>query len=314
MWREHKKLWKKRTVAAFVVAGLLLNLFLILRSEYGRDRWTEATVSCYRSVYREIKNMQPEKAKRYLEKKSNNQNVDYLRRIGYSELQDEISHAGSYDDYLDAREQDYSQSEVFDAFRKTSKYDRKDAAKVMEKLRRFRGETLAVVPSRGWHIIFLFFQTDIAGLMVLFAAAAISFMQEKERGEYVFIRTMKRGRGPFILQKAVALMMFTAEVLLLLYLENILVAWRLYGLGDLACMFAVRKRLYRHRREGGAWTEHCPVFGTEASGVFSGDACDPVSDDGLRKHTEAVCQLCRGPWDKQCVVLGDTGEQLAVGF
>ena len=38
MWREHKKLWKKRTVAAFVVAGLLLNLFLILRSEYGRDR------------------------------------------------------------------------------------------------------------------------------------------------------------------------------------------------------------------------------------------------------------------------------------
>ena len=68
MWREHKKLWKKRTVAAFVVAGLLLNLFLILRSEYGRDRWTEATVSCYRSVYREIKNMQPEKAKRYGEK------------------------------------------------------------------------------------------------------------------------------------------------------------------------------------------------------------------------------------------------------
>ena len=140
MWREHKKLWKKRTVAAFVVAGLLLNLFLILRSEYGRDRWTEATVSCYRSVYREIKNMQPEKAKRYLEKKSNNQNVDYLRRIGYSELQDETSHAGSYDDYLDAREQDYAQSEVFDAFRKTSKYDRKDAAKVMEKLRRFRGK------------------------------------------------------------------------------------------------------------------------------------------------------------------------------
>lgn len=240
MWREHKKLWKKRTVAAFVVAGLLLNLFLILRSEYGRDRWTEATVSCYRSVYREIKNMQQEKAKRYLEKKSNNQNVDYLRRIGYSELQDETSHAGSYDDYLDAREQDYSQSEVFDAFRKTSKYDRKDAAKVMEKLRRFRGETLAVVPSRGWHIIFLFFQTDIAGLMVLFAAAAISFMQEKERGEYVFIRTMKRGRGPFILQKAVALMMFTAEVFLLLYLENILVAWRLYGLGDLhACLQSV---------------------------------------------------------------------------
>ena len=314
MWREHKKLWKKRTVAAFVVAGLLLNLFLILRSEYGRDRWTEATVSCYRSVYREIKNMQPEKAKRYLEKKSNNQNVDYLRRIGYSELQDEISHAGSYDDYLDAREQDYSQSEVFDAFRKTSKYDRKDAAKVMEKLRRFRGETLAVVPSRGWHIIFLFFQTDIAGLMVLFAAAAISFMQEKERGEYVFIRTMKRGRGPIYPSKGSGADDVHGGGAFALISGKYTGGVETLRIGGSACMFAVRKRLYRHRREGGAWTEHCPVFGTEASGVFSGDACDPVSDDGLRKHTEAVCQLCRGPWDKQCVVLGDTGEQLAVGF
>ena len=40
MWREHKKLWKQRAVAVFVVAGLLLNLFLLLRSEYSRQSWS----------------------------------------------------------------------------------------------------------------------------------------------------------------------------------------------------------------------------------------------------------------------------------
>ena len=89
-------------------------------------------------------------------------------------------------------------------------------------------------------MILLFFQTDIAGLVLLLAAAAVSFMQEKERGEYFFIRTMKRGRGPFIIYKVSALLLFSMEVLLLLYLENILVAWKMYGLGDLnACLQSV---------------------------------------------------------------------------
>ena len=240
MWREHKKLWKQRAVAVFVVAGLLLNLFLLLRSEYSRQSWMEPTVSCYRSIYHEIKGMEPAKAKSYLKKKSNNQNIAYERRIGYETMLDEISRAGSYDDYLEEREKDYSKSKVFEGFRKSSKYDRKDAAKVMKMLRQFQGSTVQIVPSRGWAMILLFFQTDIAGLVTLLAAAAVSFMQEKERGAYFFIRTMKRGRESFIIYKVLALLLFTMEVMLLLYLENILVAWKLYGLGDLnACLQSV---------------------------------------------------------------------------
>ena len=65
-------------------------------------------------------------------------------------------------------------------------------------------------------------------------------MKEKERGEYTFIRTMKKGRGPFIVDKALALLLFTMEVVILLYLENMLVAWKLYGLGNLnACLQSV---------------------------------------------------------------------------
>ena len=182
MWREHKKLWKQRAVAVFVVAGLLLNLFLLLRSEYSRQSWMEPTVSCYRSIYHEIKGMEPAQAKSYLKKKSNNQNIEYERRIGYETMLDEISRAGSYDDYLEEREKDYSKSKVFEGFRKSSKYDRKDAAKVMKMLRQFQGSTEQIVPSRGWAMILLFFQTDIACLVTLLAAAAVSFMQEKERG------------------------------------------------------------------------------------------------------------------------------------
>ena len=240
MWREHKKLWKQRAVVVFVVAGLLLNLFLLLRSEYSRQSWMEPTVSCYRSIYHEIKGMEPAQAKSYLKKKSNNQNIAYERRIGYETMLDEISRAGSYDDYLEEREKDYSKSKVFEGFRKSSKYDREDAAKVMKMLRQFQGSTVQIVPSRGWAMILLFFQTDIVGLVTLLAAAAVSFMQEKERGEYFFIRTMKRGRESFIIYKVLALLLFTMEVMLLLYLENILVAWKMYGLGDLnACLQSV---------------------------------------------------------------------------
>ena len=240
MCREHKKLWRQRAVVGFVVVGLLLNLFLLLRSEYSRQEWEEPTVSGYRSIYREIKGMDPAQARSYLRKKSNNQNITYERRTGYKTLLSEISRAGSYDGYLEEREADYSKSRIFEEFRKSSKYDRKDAAKVMKILRRFQGSTVKIVPSRGWKLIFQFFQTDIAGLIILFAAASVSFMKEKERGEHTFIRTMKKGRGPFIVYKALALLLFTMEVVILLYLENILVAWKMYGLGDLnACLQSV---------------------------------------------------------------------------
>ena len=150
MWREHKKLWRQRAVVGFVVVGLLLNLFLLLRSEYSRQAWEEPTVSCYRSIYREIKGKEPARAKSYLRKKSNNQNITYERRTGYKTLLSEISRAGSYDEYLEEREADYSKSRIFEEFRKSSKYDRKDAAKVMKILRRFQGSTIKIVPSRGW--------------------------------------------------------------------------------------------------------------------------------------------------------------------
>ena len=240
MWREHKKLWRQRVVVGFVVVGLLLNLFLLLRSEYSRQAWEEPTVSCYRSIYREIKGKEPARAKSYLRKKSNNQNITYERRTGYKTLLSEISRAGSYDEYLEEREADYSKSRIFEEFRKSSKYDRKDAAKVMKILRRFQGSTIKIFPSRGWKLIFQFFQTDIAGFIILLAAAAVSFMKEKERGEYIFIRTMKKGRRPFIVDKVLALLVFTMEVVLLLYLENMLVAWKLYDLGNLnACLQSV---------------------------------------------------------------------------
>ncbi len=240
MWREHKKLWRQRAVVGFVVVGLLLNLFLLLRSEYSRQEWEEPTVSGYRSIYREITGMDPAQARSYLRKKSNNQNITYERRTGYKTLLSEISRAGSYDGYLEEREADYSKSRIFEEFRKSSKYDRKDAAKVMKILRRFQGSTVKIVPSRGWKLIFQFFQTDIAGLIILFAAASVSFMKEKERGEHTFIRTMKKGRGPFIVYKALALLLFTMEVVILLYLENILVACKMYGLGDLnACLQSI---------------------------------------------------------------------------
>lgn len=240
MCREHKKLWRQRAVVGFVVVGLLLNLFLLLRSEYSRQEWEEPTVSGYRSIYREITGMDPAQARSYLRKKSNNQNITYERRTGYKTLLSEISRAGSYDGYLEEREADYSKSRIFEEFRKSSKYDRKDAAKVMKILRRFQGSTVKIVPSRGWKLIFQFFQTDIAGLIILFAAASVSFMKEKERGEHTFIRTMKKGRGPFIVYKALALLLFTMEVVILLYLENILVACKMYGLGDLnACLQSI---------------------------------------------------------------------------
>ena len=92
---------------------------------------------------------------------------------------DEISRAGSYDEYLEEREKDYSKSKVFEGFRKSSKYDRKDAAKVMKMLRQFQGSTVQIVPSRGWAMILLFFQTDIAGLVILLNAVLLFLVNDR---------------------------------------------------------------------------------------------------------------------------------------
>lgn len=241
--REHTKLWRKPEVYLIVLVGLLVNIFLLGRSEYGRKGWIEASVYWYNYCYDKIEDMQTEEAKEYVNQvleqgyeqvEGEKHPLEYEQQIAYEHVKREIGNAGSYDAYLEEREKEASLKSDFAIFRSgEDSYEDASAEKTIHALRRLAGRELSAEPSRGIKMVMEYMPTDLLGILVLLFGCAVSFMKEKEREEYVFLRTCVRGRESLILAKLLSACLFAAEVVLLLYGANILLANHIYGLGDL---------------------------------------------------------------------------------
>lgn len=239
MCLEHKKLWKNPVILMILLVGVLANLFLIYRDECERNQWVDVTVENYNKWYGKIQGMQPEEAQEYLAEmldtdRDTEEGLEYSDYLACSQVAKEIENAGEYDTFLSAREEEQAKKSSFSIFSaKTDEYGEKSANQILEKLRQFAGREIVIAPSRGIRLVFDYFATDLIGILLLFFAAVVTFMQEKERGEHTFIRTCAKGRHPFICRKMGSMFLFAGEVAVLLYAGNLVMGRQLYGLGDL---------------------------------------------------------------------------------
>lgn len=237
--REHKKLWKNPVVFWVIAAGFFINLFLLVRSEYGRNAGLDVTVDKYNQCYSKIEQMEPEEAKEYLsgilrQKEENSEvSLEYSDYLTYTLILQEISNTGLYDDYLEERESELENRASFAIFGEADDYSARSSRKTLSVLRKFRGRNIDLAPSRGVRMVMNYFTTDIVGVLVLLFACAAAFMQEKERGEHIFVRTCADGREKLILSKIISMNLFAGEVVLILFGGNIFAADFIYGLGPL---------------------------------------------------------------------------------
>lgn len=241
--REHIRLWRKPEVYLIVLVGLLVNVFLLGRSEYGRKGWLEASVYWYNYCYDKVADMEPEEAKEYVNRvleqgyepeEGEKHPLEYEQQIAYEHVKREIRNVGSYDTYLEEREKEASLKANFAIFGSDKdSYEDASVEKTIHILRQFAGRELTAEPSRGIKMVMEYMPTDLLGILILLFGCAVSFMKEKERGEYVFLRTCVGGRESLILAKFLSAGLFAAEVVLLLYGTNVLLANHIYGLGHL---------------------------------------------------------------------------------
>jgi len=232
LYAEHKKIWKNRTVKWICLIGALLNIFVIYCSEYLINPYMEVSVKQYNECYSEISNMQPEAAKNYALNKLNS-DLSYIESLAWKEISNEIKNTGAYNDYLEQREQEVAKEDSLAIFKKRDEYSRKSTDKTMAILKKYQGRNLEIGKSRGIYLIMNYINTDIIAVLLLLLICTVSFMQEKERKEQTFIRTCFYGREKLILTKICAIIIFSMEICLLLYLGNIVMAYKIYGLGNL---------------------------------------------------------------------------------
>lgn len=237
VWREHGKLWKNRMLYVVLFLGVVANVFLLWRSEYGRNPYIDVSVKQYLACYDKIADMEPEEAKAFLQKMTETEDeISYQERAAYQLLAAEISDTGTYDAYLERKEAEAAERQDFAIFRmeKNSSYSDADTEKALQVFRKFQGRELKIGPSRGIYMVLDFMQTDLLALLVILFALAMAFMREKELGEHDFIRTFANGREHLMAAKFLSLCLFSVETAVVLYAGSLLTAVSVYGFGDLS--------------------------------------------------------------------------------
>jgi hypothetical protein len=234
--REHIKLWKNPVILAVVLIGFLTNAFILIRGENTRNLYLDTSVKMYNECYQKIQHMSSEKAKKYVNQKieqgENNEKIGYAELIAWKLVKKEIATTGIYDTYFNARKQEVNNRSSFAIFDRGDDYANRSAEQTIHVLHKFIGRKIKVAPSRGVRMVMNTLSTDLIGIMLLFFLCTVAFMREKEKGVFPFVRTCINGRGRYMICKMISMLLYTIELVILLYAENFCIAKVLYGLGD----------------------------------------------------------------------------------
>jgi hypothetical protein len=232
---ELKKIFINRMILFVTLAAFVLNVFLIFRMEYGRDSWSDVTVTEYNDCYEKLLALDEEdavEAVTKLEEKYSGSGSLREQNL-YRTIGAEIKYTGDFDAYLEQLQEEYNSRNDFSIFTDADEYEEVSAAKTLEVLERFRGTHVSLYPSRGIRLVFNNTTTDILLLFLTIAVLSFYFMREKEDGIHDFIRTNPDGRGRYLLCKAAVFGVYLIFFVVLLFAGNFLSGWYIYGIGPL---------------------------------------------------------------------------------
>lgn len=246
--QEIKKIVRNPMILFTLLIFMVLNVFFIYRSECMGTVAEMTAHREYNKTYEKIQGMDAKKAVKYLKNKiENDDELQYFTQESYSLVLKEVKKCAEYSKYLENNKKAAAVRNKVAIFKEEDAYSERSTQKTLSVLAKLEGHKLEIGPSKGVRIVMESTVTDIFGILLILFACAVLVTKEFENGAFLLLKTYAAGRAKLMRRKLYVIMLFSGIVCLLLYAGNVVMAYQIYGFGDLGRYL---QSVYSYRSSG----------------------------------------------------------------
>lgn len=230
---ELKKLFRHKLICTVLLICIVANAVItVLTTKYTGDEYTSGE---YKSMWYILSDLSGTDAESFLEMRQ--------RQLEYSsenwqelclvkDIKAEVESADSYNEYVDEVIDDAGKRLTVSGLFQENEFLNKNLKKTIEDYRNVSKKELAAQPQKGVLLILQSKVSDYLMLALILLITAFLIIPEKESREAVLFATTVNGQEKMIKAKFMVLLIMICCLYLIFYIENILTAQIVYGIGD----------------------------------------------------------------------------------
>lgn len=230
---ELKKLFRHKLICTVLLICIVANAVItVLTTKYTGDEYTSGE---YKSMWYILSDLSGTDAESFLEMRQ--------RQLEYSsenwqelclvkDIKAEVESADSYNEYVDEVIDDAGKRLTVSGLFQENEFSNKNLKKTIEDYRNVSKKELTAQPQKGVLLILQSKVSDYLMLALILLITAFLIISEKESREAVMFATTVNGQEKTIKAKFMVLLIMICCLYLIFYIENILTAQIVYGIGD----------------------------------------------------------------------------------
>lgn len=230
---ELKKLFSHKLIWTVLLICIVANAVItVLTTKYTGDEYTSGE---YKSMWYILSDLSGTDAESFLEMRQ--------RQLEYSsenwqelclvkDIKAEVESADSYNEYVDEVIDDAGKRLTVSGLFQENEFSNKNLKKTIEDYKNVSKKELAAQPQKGVLLILQSKVSDYLMLALILLITAFLIIPEKESWEAVLFATTVNGQEKTIKAKFMVLLIMICCLYLIFYIENILTAQIVYGIGD----------------------------------------------------------------------------------
>lgn len=230
---ELKKLFSHKLIWTVLLICIVANAVItVLTTKYTGDEYTSGE---YKSMWYILSDLSGTDAESFLEMRQ--------RQLEYSsenwqelclvkDIKAEVESADSYNEYVDQVIDDAGKRLTVSGLFQENEFSNKNLKETIEDYKNVSKKELAAQPQKGVLLILQSKVSDYLMLALILLITAFLIIPEKESRETVLFATMVNGQEKTIKAKFMVLLIMICCLYLIFYIENILTAQIVYGIGD----------------------------------------------------------------------------------
>lgn len=230
---ELKKLFSHKLIWTVLLICIVANAVItVLTTKYTGDEYTSGE---YKSMWYILSDLSGTDAESFLEMRQ--------RQLEYSsenwqelclvkDIKAEVESADSYNEYVDEVIDDAGKRLTVSGLFQEKEFSNKNLKQTIEDYRNVSKKELTAQPQKGVLLILQSKVSDYLMLALILLITAFLIISEKESREAVLFATTVNGQEKTIKAKFMVLLIMICCLYLIFYIENILTAQIVYGVGD----------------------------------------------------------------------------------
>lgn len=230
---ELKKLFSHKLICTVLLICIVANAVItVLTTKYTGDEYTSGE---YKSMWYILSDLSGTDAESFLEMRQ--------RQLEYSsenwqelclvkDIKAEVESADSYNEYVDQVIDDAGKRLTVSGLFQENEFSNKNLKQTIKDYKNVSKKELTAQPQKGVLLILQSKVSDYLMLALILLITAFFIIPEKESREAVLFATTVNGQEKTIKAKFMVLLIMICCLYLIFYIENILTAQIVYGIGD----------------------------------------------------------------------------------